>query len=144
MMQKKWVVVAESSRARIFETMGFNQPLREIQDLAHPEGRLPARELKSDRPARIFRGREQEKHPVSPHVEPRRQEAINFARQIADLLENAGAKGEYNELILIAAPEFLGILRENLNPATEKRVVKTVNKNIVHQDEATIREYAAA
>ncbi len=143
-MQKKWVVVAESSRARIFETMGFNQPLREIQDLAHPEGRLPARELKSDRPARIVRGRRQEHHQVSPQVEPKRQEAILFARQIADCLESAAVKGEYEELILIAAPEFLGVLRESLSPVAEKRVVKTVNKNIVHQDEAAIREYVAA
>jgi protein required for attachment to host cells len=140
-MVKRWIVVAESSRARIFTMEGALAPLRELEDLSHPEARLPGRELKSDRSARVFRGRGQENHPGEPNVEPKQQEAIQFARQISERLEQARTKGELEGLVLIAPPAFLGLLRQNLSAATEKHLVKSIDKNLVQMSEREIREY---
>ena len=140
-MVKRWIVVAESSRARIFTMEGALAPLRELEGLSHPEARLPGRELKSDRSARVFRGRGQENHPGEPNVEPKQQEAIQFARQISERLEQARTKGELEELVLIAPPAFLGLLRQNLSAATEKHLVKSIDKNLVQMSEREIREY---
>jgi protein required for attachment to host cells len=140
-MVKRWIVVAESSRARIFTMEGALAPLRELEDLSHPEARLPGRELKSDRSARVFRGRGQENHPGEPNVEPKQQEAIQFARQISERLEQARTKGELEELVLIAPPAFLGLLRQNLSAATEKHLAKSIDKNLVQMSEREIRAY---
>ena len=140
-MVKRWIVVAESSRARIFTMEGALAPMHELEDLSHPEARLPGRELKSDRSARVFRGRGQENHPGEPNVEPKQQEAIQFARQISERLEQARTKGELEELVLIAPPAFLGLLRQNLSAATEKHLIKSIDKNLVQMSEREIREY---
>jgi len=50
-----WVVVADASRARIFEAAELPEPLREIEDLVQPEGRMPERALQSDRPGALVR-----------------------------------------------------------------------------------------
>jgi protein required for attachment to host cells len=140
-MTKNWIVVAESSRARLYAMKNLNTPLVELEDLSHPEGRLPASELKSDRTARVFRGRGMEHHPVEPHVDPKRHEAMTFAKQIADRLDLARAKGEFEGVMLIAPPEFLGVLRDSLSAPTAKCVVKSLNKNLIHLGEAEIREH---
>ena len=54
MRKKTWIIAADSSRARIFEAIEPEQHLREIEDLANPEGRANNRELKSDAQGRYY------------------------------------------------------------------------------------------
>ena len=135
-MSKRWIVVADSSRARIFTMEDADAPLHELKTLSHPESRLPARDLKTDGTA--FRDHGQD---YQPSVDPKQQEALYFAKQIIELLEDARAKGELDELVLIAAPAFLGILRDRLSDATLRLVTKTIDKDLVQLRAAEIREY---
>ena len=73
---------------------------------------------------------------MEEEVSLKQHEAILFAREISDRLELARARGEFDELTLVAAPAFLGLLRENLNAATRKLVVRTIDKNLVQRSEA--------
>jgi protein required for attachment to host cells len=43
--------------------------------------------------------------------------------------------------VLIAPPAFLGLLRQNLSAATEKHLVKSIDKNLVQMSEREIRAY---
>ena len=140
-MTKTWIIVAESSRARIFATENPRAPMHEVEDIVHPEGRLRAQDLRSDRPTRVFDSKGQGRHAVESEVEPRHQEAINFARRIADRIEDARLSGRFDELVLVAPPAFLGLLRNNLSAHAMKRVVQSINKNLAQLDEAQIREH---
>ncbi|MGH8489284.1 MAG: host attachment protein [Gammaproteobacteria bacterium] len=140
-MAKTWIIVAESSRARIFVTENPRAPMDEVEDIVHPEGRLRAQDLRSDRPTRVFDSKGQGRHAVESEVEPRHQEAINFARRIADRIEDARVSGGFDELVLVAPPAFLGLLRDNLSANAMKRVVQSINKNLAQLDEAQIREH---
>ncbi|MBA2590963.1 MAG: host attachment protein [Gammaproteobacteria bacterium] len=62
---------------------GPSAPLREIENSLHPAGRQPAKELKSDRPPRLFRGKGAASSPWIPRWTSKEHEAINFARRIA-------------------------------------------------------------
>jgi len=42
---------------------------------------------------------------------------------------------------LIAAPDFLGLLRKNLTREARKSIAKEIDKNLVLVDEVSIREY---
>jgi protein required for attachment to host cells len=130
-MSQKWVVVADQSRARIFAMDSPSAPLREIEDLLHPAGRQRAQELKSDRPPRLFRGKGEASHPVDTKVDVKEQEAINFARRIADRIERARTQAELTQLVVIAPPDFLGVLRAALSPSAMKHLVQTIDKNLV-------------
>lgn len=140
-MQKTWVVAAESSRARIFSLENRIAPLRAVDDLSNPVARTHERDLISDRPGRSFDSGGEGRHSMEPQVDPKHHEAVAFAKRINERLEQGRTKGDFEELILIAPPEFLGILRQNLNGNTVKHVTKTIAKHLVQKDETEIREY---
>ncbi|MCI0401497.1 MAG: host attachment protein [Gammaproteobacteria bacterium] len=140
-MLKTWVVVAESSRAKIYAMNSPRVPLVELEDLVHPEGRLHGRNLTSSRPGRAFDSAGEGRHAMEANVDPKQQEAINFAKRIGERLEGARTQGDFERLILVAPPAFLGLLRKNLSGLTMRRVTKEIAKNLVRADEAAIRNH---
>lgn len=47
-------------------------------------------------------------------------------------LEAAWHRSEFDELRLVAAPRFLGLLRKQLHPEVAKRVTESLDKDLVH------------
>lgn len=139
-MSKTWVLVADSSRARIFRAEGVEGRLVEMKDLAHPEGRLHETELTTDLPGRTFDSHGQGRHAMEEDTPPKRHEAIVFAKQVGGVLEGARTSGDYDSLVLIAEPRFLGLLRDNLSEETIKLVGLQIDKNLVQQAPDAIRE----
>jgi len=135
------VVVAESSRARVFEMINPGTPMEELVDMVHPESRIHEQKLTSDRPGRTFDRHGQGHHAMEKEVGAREQEIIVFAGEIAKYLQLKCGKDKYERLIIIAAPEFLGHLRKKLGVETKQQLVKEVDKNVVQCDEAEIRKY---
>ncbi len=122
-MAKNWVVVADSASARIFSLAGPMSPLEDIETLDHPEGRLSAQQINADRPGRSYASAGKMRHAMEREVDPKKQAVINFARRVVERLEHAKAQGELERLILVAAPEFLGLLRDHMSSEI-KRIVE--------------------
>ncbi len=141
MREKTWIVVAESSRARLFARNGSK--LDEIETLVHPQGRVRNRDLDSDRPGRTFDSAGPGRHAMNRHNDPKRTEAMNFARQIVERLESARTRGSFTRLVLIAAPEFLGLLRQDMSAPLAGLVTRSIDKNLVQADAGEILEHLA-
>lgn len=134
-MRKTWVVVADRSRARIFTVETPRGPLREVEDLVHPEARAHERDLTSDRP-----GRSTDRHALGNANSSRDQQAVEFAREIAARLESGRVHGDVERLVLVAAPDLLGLLRKALNANVTKLIVRTIDKNLTQQGAPEIRK----
>ncbi len=72
---------------------------------------------------------------------PRHVEAVRFARRIARRLDDARRNGEFEELIVVAGPPFLGLVREGLSRPTRARVVHEVRKDLVHMPLAALQKH---
>jgi protein required for attachment to host cells len=140
-MAKNWVLVADSASARIFSMTGPRSSLQEIETLDHPEGRLPAQEINADRPGRSFASAGKRRHAMEREVDPKKQAAITFAREIVERLESARAQGDLERLILVAAPEFLGLLREHLSSETKRAVENEFALNLAAMAPDEIRAH---
>ena len=140
-MSKIWIVAAQSSCAKILETETPLGALREVELLEHPAARAHQRDLMSDRPGRSFDSGGEGRNAMESEVEPKHHEAMVFAKQIAARLESGRIAGDFQELVLVAGPEFLGLLRHSLSDATKQHISKTIDKNLVHMDAETIREH---
>jgi protein required for attachment to host cells len=140
-MRTRWILAADSSRARIFKVLPKNK-LEELESLIHPESRLPDKDRGSDRPGRLSvdRGGERQ-HGLEPSSDPKRQEAINFSRIVAASLDKARSLQKYQELVIIAAPSFLGLLREQLSKQVEQCVIREISKNLATLSPAEIQEH---
>jgi protein required for attachment to host cells len=139
-MKDVWVVVASSTRCRIFSQQKRTAPLTQVEELQHPEGRLHARDLASDRPGRSFDSEGNGRHAMGQSVDPTEQENIRFAKTVADRIDRARKKDLFDRLVLIADPRFLGHLRQGLSPATRHRLSAELHKNLSDADPGRIRQ----
>ena len=139
-MTKRWVVVADQSKARIFTTDEPRGPLLELASMVNPYGRAQEQELASDRPGRSFDSQGQGRHGMGQTVEPAEQETIRFAKEIADHLQDACNDGRCKELLLVAGPHLLGLLRKQLNTPDSIKV-SAIDKNLGQYDAREIRSH---
>lgn len=130
-MLKTWVVVAESSRAKIFELNKKNTPLVELQDFTHPSSRLHEQTISSDLPGSTHDSHGPGSHKLSTQTSIKQHESMAFAKTIGQHIEKARNKGEFQKLILMSPPAFLGQLRKQLSNQTFKRIVSEIGKNLV-------------
>lgn len=137
-MNATWVVVAESSRARIFSMDRPSNSLQELEGLTNPDMRMQQQDLTSDRPGRSHNS-QGVRHALQTEVDPRHEEAIRFAKRIAERVEQGRTTGKFDRLLLAAPPEFLGLLRQHLSDVTLRQVTRTLDKNLVQMDPGEIR-----
>ena len=78
---------------------------------------------------------------MSPQVSGKEQEALRFAREVAAYLNDAIANNEATQLVLLAAPGFLGFLRSELSDAALRAVALAEPRNLADIDENKIRKY---
>ncbi len=140
-MSTTWVVVADSSRARLFEQDHPRDALQELKDLANPRGRMKGSELLADSPGRAFDSEGAGRHAMSTATDPRRHEAEVFAGEIAKRLDRARTGHKFESLVIFAPPEFLGLLRDKMNEPTKGLVTRTLNKDLVSLKPDKILDY---
>ena len=140
-MSKTWVVAADSGRARIFESLHQQAPMVEIDALLHPEARLHDRDMASDAPDMSFDSHGQGRHGMGHKVDPKQQEALRFAKQVSDALHAGRTERRFDRLYLVAAPAFLGLLRDSLDDATRALIAGEVDKNIAAHSPEDIRQH---
>ncbi|QPK62711.1 host attachment protein [Methylomonas sp. LL1] len=140
-MSGTWIVVADSSRARFFSWVSRVEPLLELEGMAHSEGRMRDQDEVSDRQGGIAGGHGEGGHAFEAPTDLKHHEAEVFAKLIADKLEHSRVNHDYDKLILVAPPAFLGALRHALNDHVQALVGNSLDKNLVAEDEASIREH---
>jgi protein required for attachment to host cells len=143
------IVVANESGALLYDLKDATKALQFTGKLSNPRARLHDRDLVSDRP-----GRRPDHAPVqsgrrgaSPHHatagahEAHEHEVESFARQVAHELEVAGVAGQFDRLVIMAGPKFLGMLRALLPASVSSALVAEVPKDLVNQPVHAIREH---
>ena len=143
-MANIWVVVAESSRAKIFTMNTPDGALNLKETFEHPEARQHEQFLVSDLPGRTFDSAGQGRHAKEEEVGPKKQEAIRFAKEITDYLEQARTRNEIERLVLVAPPQFLGLLRDSLSAKSAALVSQEIHKDLVKLDPLDTRRHLPA
>lgn len=131
------VIVADSARARIFVSHTTLRQLQEVEGFAHTEAHLLESELVSD-----SSGKSRNPHgSLDPATSARDHEAEGFARLLARHLKELHNRQHYEQLILIASPRFLGILRNQLPGPLDRLVTRTVDKDLTTAGVEQIIDY---
>jgi protein required for attachment to host cells len=132
-MSNYWVIAADAGEARLFTRDKKYGPLTEHKDWLHPESRLHGQDLETDRPGRSFASHGYGQSDMEPGTDPKKQEAERFATDLAHVLNEARARGDFQHLQIVAAPAFLGMLRDRLDSETRDRIDRAVDKNVTKQ-----------
>jgi protein required for attachment to host cells len=140
-MPATWVLVADSSAARIFAAPSPVGALNELYSYVHAEGRAHERDFRTDEPGVTHDSTGETKHGYAQRVQPKEQEAIAFARFLARQLEHARATSKIERIILVAPPEFLGHVRGQLDDATRALVEGEHSLDVVRFRAEDIRRH---
>lgn len=140
-MRKTLVLVADNSHARIFIAATPTAALKEIEDYACSETRLHEQHLTSDLPGRHASRSTAGHHALSSKSEPKKIKADDFAAYVSHQLDSINGKHKYDQLAIIAAPAFLGRLREHIRPETLKLVSFELDKNLAKCSVVEIRQH---
>lgn len=133
-MASRWIVVAHSAEAKIYATDKVGREPVVWRTLEHPASRRKDIDLVADRPGRTFDSAGQGRHAMATRHTPKDRESDIFAAEICELLEHGRTRSLYDELVLIAPPDFLGQLRKAMGEEVRKNVVTEVGKNLIDQD----------
>ncbi|MGV2829947.1 host attachment protein [Myxosarcina sp. GI1(2024)] len=153
-MSKFVIVVVNRTQARFFtldtaeldlsvvETVA---KLRERQGLLNSVAELQGQELWANTKTGRNRGTRGQAHSYDDHrqdhmLEFDRQFAQKITNRIAHLLESEQAR----QLILVAEPQFLGLMRETLKSPLFKAIkIEELDKDICHFSSLQIHDYLA-
>lgn len=140
MSSNTWVMVANSTIARFFE-VEKSGALKEIESFVHPESRMHARDLVSDRPGRSYESATVARHAIEPRTSPKEVEENEFAKQISDHLHTAHQEGKFKHLYIASSPHFLGLLRQCMTSTTMHALKAEIDKDITHMPPLDIRKH---
>lgn len=143
--KKTWVVIADGMHARILSQDRHGAPLAPAldQELFNPAAHGFSRDLKSDAPGRAFNTGSGGRHSMEPPTDPKTREKELFARRVAELINDAAGRKEFQRLILVAPPKILGALRANLDSHAKKLVAGEIHHDLVRTPVSEIERHLA-
>lgn len=130
MAETTWILIADSSRARLFEHQRSLRSFELVFEDDRPE--LRDRELNrdSDRPGRVHESVGQVRHAMQPQTTNEQRTREQFARELAERLQLGANEHRFGQLLLVAPPAMLGELRTHLDAGMRERVVAELGKDL--------------
>lgn len=123
------LIVADAGRCRLFALNEAAQ-LNELECMLNAEARQAENELMMDKP-----GRSQDSSGTGRHAKASRTNAKThatevFAKRVAGNIRTL--QDQYQFLIVVAAPAFLGLLRAAFDSTTCAKVYLEIDKDLSH------------
>jgi protein required for attachment to host cells len=127
---KQWVIVSSKIGARFYDYNKQNGKLHLFKTLDNPDGRLQNRDLYSDSPGHSFESHGSGSHNMGNEQDKKEREAENFAEIVVRDLDKSRKAGEFDNLIMISEPGFLGTLMSCMNDHTASLVQHKITKDL--------------
>ena len=132
-MKMIWILVANQAEAQIYSSDQLPGNLLLVDVLENSEGTTHPRELISDAPGRAFNSTGSGRHAMEPNTGVKEEQRRRFVKEMADRLQAAHLNGDFAQLVLMAAPAVLGVIRKSLNAGLKKTVIKEISKDLIGQ-----------
>lgn len=128
---KTWIVVVNRSEAKIFEsdTRKNNGTVRFVEKVENPRGRMAAKDINADKPGVLMTLMGYGTRLVKSQSPTDRVSQV-FAKELTDHLEGALRKQNFDSMILIAPPQFLGKMRTYISKDLRGHITREISKDL--------------
>jgi len=146
---KVWLLSMNRAQARVFKWDQDLEDLVSIKSWRFPEGKKKGSDLVSDQPGRVFnartfsRGGHQTaapRHSYSNQERPQTHVAQKSVKQVCDWIETNQFKEKVTELICVAEPKLLGMLKKRLRKTNSNPLFRNWEKDLGWLEEEELRE----
>lgn len=144
--KRTWFVVADGAHVNFF---GLNPAGTALTRIAVPalsavDVRVPARDLKSDRPGRsIGSGSGGTPHAIEPHHDYHKLEKHKFTVAVAEALDKACAADKFDQVVIVAPKRSLGELRSVVSDRVRARIVEELAKDLTKHPADALWQHVA-
>lgn len=137
-----WVLVADSSRGRLYSIAEKGRPWTLVEKYAHPASRVSEGGLASDQPGRTHGSSTGgARSSMESRTSPKENEFEHFAHELANVLHDGHGQQSYSHIVLVAPPHFLGLLRKKLSNTVSKLIGATLDKDYMHLTEKALHKH---
>ena len=137
---KTCILVADGAHARVYLNDGPGQGIAEVEKYARDLDLKPSRDIDADRPGRTFDSGGEGRHAMEPPTDAKRHAKQQFHRVVASDIEAAMKSGEFDRLVVVAAPATLGDLRQEFSKTISDKIHGEIAKNLIKADRETLLE----
>lgn len=138
-----WFVVADGGRAHILARRpdgGFET----VSEIDASEAHSRSRDLGSDRPGRAYESAGGARHGIEPRSDPHDKAKNEFARMVAELVNEAGARDEFAALALVAPSHVLAAIKDHLDDRAAGRLAGELARDLTKLPHNQLFERLAA
>lgn len=135
-----WIVVADGARARFLKKSKTAKLLENALDYAMVASHAPNREIGADRPGRKHDSAGPGSHEMGRSVDWHQYEKTKFAKSVADVINKAAAKQQFDRLIVVAPPKTQGDLRAALSRQAQDAIHAEVTKDLTNLSLSALAE----
>lgn len=129
-MNKTWIIVASRDEARVFSRETSTSRLVLEIDIGNPTGRLRSGDINSDKAGASTDNRMRGRHAYSTEEDPRDHLLRAFYGEFLEQVRHAFIEKRFHNLVLVAEPRLLGILRGLLPEMLQDVVTREVPKDL--------------
>lgn len=127
-----WILIADGTQARVLENTGPGKGLRQVEGLDFAIDPLMAQEIVTDKPGRSHSSVGHGRSAIQPKTDPVEHRETVFVKSLAHMLERKRQEGEYDRLVIAAAPIALGEIRKAITPAVKKTILAELDKDLTN------------
>lgn len=124
MNKKTFILIADGGQARLLFHSDKQPHLKLMDSWKNKPGHVPEGDTVTDSPGTNRHGS------MVSEVDPQRHAQATFAKQLATILQERLTG--YDQLIVAAAPKFLGDLRKEFHGTVREKVVAELDKDLTH------------
>lgn len=132
-MNTIWILVANQAEAQIYSANRLPGKLVLVGSLVDADGAARAGDLTSDAPGRVHDRIGAARHAMEPDTGVKDERRRRFVKEMVGRLKAAHLRGDFDQLVLLAAPAVLGVIRKTLTKELERTVVKVISKDVIGQ-----------
>jgi protein required for attachment to host cells len=130
MSEITWILIADGSRARLFEHRRSERSFELVFDDDRPQLRDREAMRGSDRFGRVHESVGQKRHGMQPSTSNDQILRDEFARELAQQLQTGANEQRFGQLMLVAPPTMLGALRSHIGDPLRGLVVAELDKDL--------------
>lgn len=138
---KTWLLVADGTHARIFESRSGQHGLSEVDVFDRSEEANAARSAHIERLGRVFDSYGLGRHAMEPRRQLGEVEEHRFVEEILQELSQDAYKNLFDRLVIIAPPVTLGRFRKAMPKQLQHVLAETMNKDLTGLTTPQLEDY---
>ncbi len=127
-----WVLLANGANARIVENTGVGTGVSAVEGMTFGVDIKKSGDIFADRPGRVFDSGGAGRHSMEHASEPVREREKRFAESLCSVLEKKRVAKKFDRLVVVAAPQTLGDLRNAMSAGVAEVVHAELDKDLTH------------